>query len=65
MEKIIVEEGNERLDNYLSHILEMTRSQIKKVSNLMDKGATHDEAVKQVKKLGNSILDKIMTRVGV
>ena len=30
MEKIIVEEGNERLDNYLSHILEMTRSQIKK-----------------------------------
>ena len=30
MEQIIVEEGNERLDNYLSHILEMTRSQIKK-----------------------------------
>lgn len=43
----------------------LTRSQIKKVSNLMDKGATHDEAVKQVKNLGNSILDKIMTRVGV
>ena len=43
----------------------LTSNQIKKVSDLMDKGLNHDEAVRQVKNLGNSILDKIMTKIGI
>ena len=43
----------------------LTSNQIKKVSKLMDKGLNHDEAVKEVKNLGNSILDKIMTKAGI
>ena len=43
----------------------LTSNQIQKVSNLMDNGMSHDEAVKKVKHLGNSLLDKIMTKIGI
>lgn len=40
----------------------LNRRQIRKVSSYMDAGKTHDEAVKKVKNIGNSMVDKILTK---
>lgn len=40
----------------------LSSNQIKKVNSLMEQGASHDEAVRNVKTFGNTILDRILSR---
>lgn len=41
----------------------LTKNQIKKVSDLMDDGYNHEEAVTKVIGLGNTLTDKVMTKL--
>lgn len=43
----------------------LSSNQIKKVSNLMDEGKTHDEAVAEIVGLGNSAVDILLKRFGI
>ena len=43
----------------------LSKNQIKKVSDLMDDGTSHDESVRKVLRVSNKVTDKVMTKLNM